>query len=122
MKKHLLAITLLAILLSIASRLSAQVAINADNSAPDNSAMLDVKSTTKGLLIPRMTISDRNAISNPATGLLVFCTDNNQYYTNKGTPTSPNWIMISTQWLQNGNDIWYSAGTIGIGTSSPAWL
>jgi hypothetical protein len=33
----------------------AQVGIKTDNSAPDNSAMLDVKSTTKGLLPPRMT-------------------------------------------------------------------
>jgi len=120
MKKYLLATTILAIILSISSQLSAQVAINSDNSLPDNSAMLDVKSNTKGMLVPRMTISDRNAITNPATGLLVFCTDNNQYYTNKGTPTTPNWIMASTQWLQVGNDIGYTTGKVGIGTSTPA--
>ena len=53
----------------------AQVGINADNSAPNNSAMLDVKSTTSGLLIPRMTLSQRNAISNPSDGLMIFCTN-----------------------------------------------
>jgi hypothetical protein len=37
--------------------------------------MLDVKSTTGGLLIPRMTELDRNDITNPATGLLVYQTD-----------------------------------------------
>jgi len=105
----------------IAYRLSAQVGINTDGSQPDNSAMLDVKSTIKGLLIPRMTIANRDVISNPATGLLVFCTDNNQYYTNKGTPSIPNWIIISTQWLQNGDDIGYSTGKVGIGTTSPVW-
>lgn len=50
----------------------AQVGINADNSEPDASAMLDIKSTDKGILIPRMTTAQRTAISNPAAGLLVF--------------------------------------------------
>ncbi|MCX6306980.1 MAG: hypothetical protein NT040_18605 [Bacteroidetes bacterium] len=53
----------------------AQVAINADNSAPDNSAMLDVKSTERGLLPPRMTHAQMNAIANPASGLIIYCTD-----------------------------------------------
>lgn len=61
------------ILLFLAAGLSAwsQVGINADASAPDNSAMLDVKSTTKGLLAPRMTQAQRNAITNPAAGRLI---------------------------------------------------
>ena len=53
----------------------AQVGINADNSAPDNSAMLDVKSTTKGMLMPRMTSALRMAIGNPVNGLMVYQTD-----------------------------------------------
>lgn len=55
--------------------LSAQIAINTDGTDPDNSAMLDVKSTEKGLLLPRMTTQERNAISSPADGLLIFNTD-----------------------------------------------
>jgi uncharacterized protein (TIGR02145 family) len=49
-----------------------QVSITNDNSIPDNSAMLDVKSTNKGLLVPRMTTAQRNTITNPAEGLLIF--------------------------------------------------
>ncbi len=52
--------------------LFAQVSINTDGSSPDGSAMLDVKSTDKGMLVPRMTTTQRTAISSPATGLLVF--------------------------------------------------
>jgi len=42
---------------------------------PDNSALLEVKSTEKGLLPPRMTHQEINAIVEPANGLTVFCTD-----------------------------------------------
>ncbi|MBK6966740.1 MAG: hypothetical protein IPH20_23290 [Bacteroidales bacterium] len=48
------------------------VAISTDASAPDNSAMLDVKSTNRGMLVPRMTTAQRTAIATPASGLLVF--------------------------------------------------
>jgi len=106
-------------LLIISNATFAQVGINTDNSAPDPSAMLDVKSTTMGVLIPRMTAAQRDLIASPANGLMIFCTDNNQYYTNKGTAAVPNWIMISSQWLQNGKDISYSNGNVGIGTSTP---
>ena len=53
----------------------AQVGINADNSAPDASAMLDVKSANKGLLPPRMTHAQMDSIVDPANGLLIYCTD-----------------------------------------------
>src|SRR2546430_2069652 len=43
--------------------------------APDSSAMLDVYSANKGFLMPRLTSAQRNAISKPAAGLLVFDTD-----------------------------------------------
>jgi len=53
------------------------VAINNDNSSPDASAMLDVKSTTKGMLAPRMTQAQRNSIASPANGLVIYQTDIN---------------------------------------------
>lgn len=50
------------------------VAINTDGSTANTSALLDVKSNTKGILIPRMTRAERDAIAAPATGLLIFQT------------------------------------------------
>jgi len=63
------------ILLLANSALFAQMGINTDNSVPDNSAMLDVKSTAKGFLPPRMTFVQRNAIISPAAGLMVWCSN-----------------------------------------------
>lgn len=58
------------------SRISvAQVGIGTDSDTPDPSSMLDVQSSSRGVLIPRMTFQQRNAIPNPAEGLLVYCTN-----------------------------------------------
>jgi len=57
------------------SLMFSQVGINTDGSTPDNSAILDIKSTSKGILIPRLTFEQRKALSNPSDGLLVFCLD-----------------------------------------------
>ena len=76
---------------------SSQVAINNDGSLPDTSAMFDVKSTNKGILIPRMTQVQRNAIANPASGLLIFQTDNNcGFYFNSGTSRMPVWNSLGS--------------------------
>ncbi len=68
------------ILLMLPFQTHAQVGIG--NNSPDTSSMLDVSSTTKGLLIPRMTTAQRDAITSPATGLLIFNTSTSQlnYY------------------------------------------
>lgn len=66
---------LLLVILSSPQNINAQsLAINTDGSTANTSAMLDVKSNFKGLLIPRMTRTERNAIASPATGLLIFQT------------------------------------------------
>ena len=51
---------------------------------PQASAQLDVSSTTKGMLAPRMTTAQRNAIASPAKGLLVYDTDLNALYHHNG--------------------------------------
>ena len=60
--------------------ISAQVSINTDGTTPDASAILDLKSTEKGMLIPRMSQTEIVNISNPANGLMVFNTTNNRLY------------------------------------------
>ncbi len=70
MKKTILLLTITLLTVTMYS----QVAINTTGDVAVPSAMLEVTSTTKGMLIPRMTTAQRNDISSPATGLLVFDT------------------------------------------------
>jgi len=73
------------------------VSFNEDGTSPDSSAMLDVSSTSKGVLIPRMTQTQRDAIAGPATGLLIFQSDNTVgFYMNLGTPAAPDWRRLVT--------------------------
>jgi uncharacterized protein (TIGR02145 family) len=71
---------LLALLLSLGLNSIAQVAVNNDGSSPDASAMLDVKSADRGVLLPRMTATEIADIVNPANGLLVYNTDDKKLY------------------------------------------
>jgi len=57
----------------------------------DNSAVLDIQSLDKGILVPRMTSAQRDAISNPADGLLVFVIDTNNFWYFNGTT----WVTFS---------------------------
>ena len=83
------------ITLSFFSSFAQNVAINADGSLPNSSAILDVSSTTKGFLPPRMTLSQRNLINQPATGIIIYQTDNvTGLYCNMGTAAVPDWQLI----------------------------
>jgi len=97
--------------------LMAQVSVNSDGSAPDASAMLEVKATGKGFLPPRMTLGNRP--TSPAIGLFYYQTDNTPgYYFYNGT-----WNRIglasSDYWLPNGSDIYFQSGRVAIGTNAP---
>ena len=70
---------------------TAQVSINNDGSQPDNSAMLDIKSTNKGMLIPRLTQSQIKSISGPANGLLVYRVTDGKLYI---------YTKISAEWKE----------------------
>ena len=73
------------------------VSVNITGNPADSSAILDVQSTTKGLLIPKMTEAQRNAITSPANGLLIFQTDGQMgIYFNQGTAVTPNWQYMQT--------------------------
>jgi hypothetical protein len=68
---------------------SQNVGIGTNN--PNQSAVLDVQSTNKGMLIPRMTTAQRKAIVNPESGLLVFDTDKRTVFMFE----YPNWGQLS---------------------------
>jgi hypothetical protein len=101
----------------------AQVAVNTDGSAADTKAMLDVKSTDKGLLIPRMTSAQRigiTGLSASQKGLLVYDTDSSSVYHWKGTA----WEQISgsgsTIWkVKNDSTIYTTNKQVGINTNDP---
>jgi len=76
---------LIVLLLLITSSLFAQVSINTDNTPPNNAAMLDVKSTNKGFLPPRMDLDQISLIPSPVAGLLVYNTNGNCFVYHDGT-------------------------------------
>ncbi len=119
MKKQ---ISLVFILLTIALTSIAQVGISINGTPPDASAMLDIKSTLKGLLTPRMTAAQRTIIAAPATGLIVYQTDGSSgfYYFNGST-----WLWLGGSNLTgSGNSgqvsFWTGPGSQG-GNSNFFW-
>jgi uncharacterized protein (TIGR02145 family) len=94
MKKNSTIFPLVLALLSLGAtsiQLTAQTAIGGIN--PDGSAMLDVQSTSKGVLFPRLTTTQRDAISPAATGLMIFNTSSRCLEINLGTGTA-NWQKV----------------------------
>ncbi len=80
---------------------------------PNASAKLEVAATDKGLLIPRLTSVQKDAIVSPANGLLVYQTDAVAgFYVNSGTPSSKVWTRVNMDWTRTGNDIAYTVGNI----------
>jgi uncharacterized protein (TIGR02145 family) len=78
MKKFYLTLTCL----TFTAVLNAQnIGINSTGVPPHSSAGLDINFTDRGLLIPRMTTAQRNAIASPSLSLLIFNTDNNCFQT-----------------------------------------
>ncbi|RYY67958.1 MAG: hypothetical protein EOO13_13585 [Chitinophagaceae bacterium] len=88
-------------------------------SSPNASAQLEIASTTKGLLLPRMTSAQRTAIVSPVAGLMVFDTDFKEYYQHDGSTWRK--LLNSSFWNSSPTRSWIynSTDSIGIGTSSP---
>lgn len=86
----------------VVSVLSQGVSISVEEIEPDESAVLDIYSNNKGVLIPRIVLNSVNdgiTISNPATGLLVWNTGTGGltpegFYYNFGTPQLPEWKRL----------------------------
>lgn len=97
---------------------SGNVGIGTKN--PDPSALLDLSSTTKGLLLPRMTQAQRDAIKNPVAGLIVYQTDQAiGTYTYNGTTWQPSNAKIGEAlgtgaWDLNGNPTADNSNFLGV--------
>lgn len=93
--------------------------VGVGTNTPDASAVLDVSGTHGGLLIPRLTLAQRDAISSPANGLMVFVTTDNSFYCYNGS-----WKKLSAAgevWQLQGN-AGTNSGTHYIGTNDTAAL
>lgn len=87
-------------------------AINTDGSTANSSSILDVKSTDKGVLIPRMSKAQKNTIASPATGLLIFqnAPDSVGFYYYNGS----GWLWLATASNVTG---WSTTGNAGTDTA-----
>lgn len=90
----------------------AQGDVGIGTNSPDPSAILDLTSTSKGLLLPRMTTTMRDAITLPATGLMIFNTGSSEFQYNYGTPSAPLWTRIITDETLE-NNVWMLEGNTG---------
>jgi len=88
-------------------------AINTTGASPHSSAVLDVSSNNQGILIPRMTEAQRFSIQNPATGLMIYQTDNDTGL----------WFFTGSAWIQGTSQqglIGPTGPTGATGTTGPA--
>ncbi len=120
MKNADLVFTLVAVFFLATTVLKAQVAINTDGTSPDPSAMLDVKSTDMGFLLPRLTTVQRITLGSIATaGLVVYDTDLKKLCFHDGT----GWSDVSTGnlWSHNGTNTYVTntGDNVGIGYTNP---
>ena len=82
----------------------AQVGINTDN--PHSSSILDVQSEAAGVLLPRVAQASRDTLtSGIANSLLLFDTDNNQFYYNAGDETTSNWLALLSSESKRDNHV-----------------
>lgn len=93
-----------------------QVGIGTDTPAP--SAIVDITSTDKGILVPRMTTEERLMIASSATGLLVFDITTSTFWFHD----TQDWTELPSHWKQSGNNISnVNSGNVGIGLTNPAF-
>lgn len=96
--------------------------VGINTNAPDASAVLDVFSNNKGILIPRLSTVQRDAIIAPANGLMVFDLDLKNLYFYDATTSA--WLPLgdaaASAWGSNGDDMYnLNPGNIGIGIVNP---
>lgn len=99
-------VILCCILIFSATVWAQSLAVNTTGASAATSSMLDISSTTKGLLIPRMTAAQKTAIGAPATGLIIYQTD--------GTTGLYQYDGATWQHILNGNEAWSLLGNAGV--------
>src|SRR5438128_1057487 len=121
MNKSLLGLNLLMLLGAIGF---AQQNVGIGTLTPNPNAMLEIQSSDKGLLLPRMTTTERTAIAATANdvGLIVYDLNDSLFYFWNGTA----WKYYPSQpgdngWLVSGNNVYSSvSGNVGIGVTNPS--
>jgi hypothetical protein len=82
---------------------------------PYSASILDIRSTNKGVLFPRMSTTNRDAIAAPTAGLLLYNTSTNQFNYHNGSSWQA--ASLGNQWGVNGS-ILHHSGQVGVGTSA----
>ncbi len=91
-----------------------QVGIGTTN--PDPSSILEIKSDSQGILIPRLTTLQISNMVSPATGLMVYNSDLNEFQFNCSVPATPDWSKIS-----HGSSVKYSNTNTATNINSAAY-
>jgi hypothetical protein len=108
----------------LTAHLSPAQNVGIGTATPNSKAILDINSTTRGVLVPSMTTTQRLAITSPPNGLLVYDTDKSEFYHFNATSWSP--ILNGDYWsrpVTNRKRISNLIDSVGIGLSSPSeWL
>lgn len=106
----------------VSQGLIAQESIGIGTTSPNQKAILDISSTAKGILIPRMNTTQRTSMSlaGPDFGMIVYDTSLDAAMFWNGS----SWQYVGKQanfWKQNGTNLYYLDGNVGIGLSSPVY-
>ena len=113
---------IICVLIIVQCYLTTAQTVGIGTTTPNASAQLDIVSTSKGLLIPRMTAAQRAAIASPAIGLMVYETTTNSLWLFNGTV----WVQQSSggvsPWAVSGDNIYNTnSRNVGIGTNTPSF-
>ena len=115
-KLKLAAIFFIVALISFNDCQSQNIGINNDGTAPSKSALLDIKSSNKGVLVPRIFLTsdtDATTIANPAHALFIYNTNESvsvgkTFYYNENDSVNPHWVPFFQKY-----DAWHTIGNTG---------
>lgn len=107
--KKLSLILIIAFLLN-SHLINGQVAVTTDGTLPDNSALLDIKSSSTGLLLPRLSTEERNQVPTPAAGLIIYNTTTNHINYFSGT----RWCQVEVTFTSASTGVLKTGGGVAL--------